>query len=136
MFNLGAEASFDEGDGQIQSRYYPVRQYNKDKHEKYWVDFFILADAKYSFIYHLVVYQGKNKANVNIHHSIRNLPTTQKAVVNAILKSGISNDINRCHHIFMDNCYAAPQLITLMLTNYNSRALGTCKANRIGFESD
>ena len=36
----------------------------------------------------------------------------------------------------MDNCYAVPQLLALMMTNFNIHAVGTCKANRIGFESD
>ena len=36
----------------------------------------------------------------------------------------------------MDNRYAAPQLFALMLTNYNIRAVGTCRANRVGFESE
>ena len=36
----------------------------------------------------------------------------------------------------MDNRYAAPQLFALMLTNYNIRAVGTCKANRTGFDSE
>ena len=136
VFNLGTEASFDEGGVPMRSRYCPVRQYNKDKPDKYRVDFFILADAKYYFIYHLDVYQGKNKANIDIHKSVRKLPTTQKAVANAILKSGIANDPDGSRHIFMDNRYAAPQLLALMMTNYNIRAVGTCKANRIGFESD
>ena len=39
-------------------------------------------------------------------------------------------------HMYMDNRYAAPQLFTLMLTNYNIRVVGTCKANIIGIASD
>ena len=35
-----------------------------------------------------------------------------------------------CRYLFMDNRYAAPQLLALMLTNYNIRAVGSCKANR------
>ena len=81
------------------------------------------------------VYQGKNKANIDIHPSVQQLPTTQKAVANAILKSQIDNDKDGCRYLFMDNRYAAPQLLALMLTNYNIRAVGTCKANRVGFES-
>ena len=94
-----------------------------------------MADAKHYFIYHLDVYQGKNKANIDIDPTLRNLPTTQKAVANAIVKSGIANDINGSRHIFMDNRYAAPQLFALMQTNYNVRGVGTCKANRKGFDS-
>ena len=36
----------------------------------------------------------------------------------------------------MGNRFAAPQLFALMLTNYNLRAVGTCKTNRIRFDSD
>ena len=120
----------------MRSCYCPVRQYNKDKPDKFRVDFFILADTKYYFIYHLDVYQGKNKANIDIDSTITHLPTTQKAVANAIIKSGIANDPHGCRHIFMDNRYAAPQLFALMSTNYNIRGCGTCKANRKGFDSE
>ena len=41
-----------------------------------------------------------------------------------------------CRYLFMDNRYAAPQLLALMLTNYNIRAVGTCEASRKGFDSD
>ena len=66
--------------------------YNAKKPAKYCVDFFILADSQYFLIYHLDVYQGKNAININIHKDTRNLPTTQKAVANAILKSNIDNN--------------------------------------------
>ena len=135
-FYLGPNASFDEGGIAMRSRFCPVRQYNKDKPAKYRVDFFILSDSRDYFIYHLDVYQGKNVANIDIHPSVRRLPTTQKAVANAILKSKINNDKDGCRYLFMDNRYAAPQLFALMLTNYNIRGVGTCKANRLGFESD
>ena len=36
----------------------------------------------------------------------------------------------------MDNRYTAPQPFALMLTNYNLRTVDTCKANRIGIDSD
>ena len=87
----------------MRSRYCPVRMYNKDKPDKFRVDFFILADSKYYFIFHLDVYQGRNKANIDIAPMIDTFPTTQKAVANAIIKSGINNDIHGCRHIFMDN---------------------------------
>jgi len=38
--------------------------------------------------------------------------------------------------MFMENRYAAPQLFVLMLTNYNIRTVGICRANRVGFESE
>ena len=136
VFHLGPNVSFDEGGVAMRSRYCPVRQYNKDKPEKFRVDFFIMADAAYHFIYHLDVYQGKNKANIDIDSTLRKLPTTQKAVANAIVKTKIANDKDGSRHIYMDNRYASPQLLALMLTNYNVRGVGTCKANRIGFDSD
>ena len=76
IFYLGPNASFDEGGKAMRSRFCPVRQYNKDKPAKYQVDFFILADSRDYFIYHLDVYQGKNKANIDIHASVQRLPTT------------------------------------------------------------
>ena len=135
VFHLGPKASFDEGGIPMRSRYCPVRMYNKDKPDKFRVDFFILADSKYYFIFHLDVYQGKNKANIDIAPMISTLPTTQKAVANAIIKSGINNDVHSCCHIFMDNRYAAPQLFAIMLKEWNIRGVGTCKSNRKGFPS-
>ena len=77
-FLPGYALSFDEGGHACRSRYCPVRQYNKDKPDKYRVDFFILADAARYFICHIDVYQGKNGANIGVAKSVRNLPTTQK----------------------------------------------------------
>ena len=87
-------------------------------------------------MYHLGVYQGKNRANIDIHPSVQALPTTQKAVANAILKADIDNDNHGCRFLFMDNRYAAPQLFAMMQTNWNIRGVGTCKANRKGFDSE
>ena len=60
VFNLGAMASFDEGGVPMQSRYCPVQQYNKDKPDKYTVDFFIAVFLFYCFlfprIWHTMVY--------------------------------------------------------------------------------
>ena len=36
----------------------------------------------------------------------------------------------------MDYWYACPQLFALILSNYSIRGVGTCKANRKGFDSD
>ena len=136
VFALGANISFDEGGIAMRSRLCPIRMYNKDKPEKFRVDLFILADSQQYFIYHLDVYQGKNKSNIDIDQSISKLPTTQKAVANAIVKSGIANDTDGCRYIFLDNRYAAPQLLAMLSSNYNIRGVGTCRANRKGFASD
>ena len=87
----------------MRSRYCPVRMYNKDKPDKFCVDFFIMADSAYYFIYHLDVYQGKNIANIDIDPLVVKLPTTQKAIANAIQQAKINNDVHRCHYMFMDN---------------------------------
>ena len=92
----------------------PVRVYNKDISKKYRVDFFILADAKYYFIYNIGVCQGNNTENIDIHPSLQNLPTTHKYVSKDIIKRGVSNDLNRSRHIYMENLYYAPQLFALM----------------------
>ena len=57
--------------------------------------------SKYIFIFHIDVYQVKNKANIDIRPSIIVLTTIQKAVANEILKSGIDNDEHGPNHIFM-----------------------------------
>ena len=67
IFFLGDNGSFDEEGNVMRSRYYPVKMYNKSKTDKYRVGFFILVDAKYYFIYHIDVYQGKNTENIYIH---------------------------------------------------------------------
>ena len=68
--------------------------------------------------------------------SVKHLPTTQKAVANEILQSGIDYDVDGCRHIYMDTRYAAPQLLALMISSWNIRGVGTCKANRLGFDSE
>ena len=113
----------------MRSRFCPVHQYNKDKPDKFRVDFFILADVQHYFIYHLDVYQGKfvrvwlhfcvdlflpycfpnayiagkNKSNVQIHESARALPMTMKAVINSVIQSGIANHPDGARRIFADN---------------------------------
>ena len=36
----------------------------------------------------------------------------------------------------MGNRHAAPQLFAIMLTGYNLRDSGICKANRVGYDSE
>jgi len=50
------------------------------------------------------VYQGKNSTNhAHITEEAWKLPTTQKAVVNAVIASGINNDPHGMQEIYMDN---------------------------------
>jgi Transposase IS4 len=113
--------SFDEGGIACRSRFCPVRQYNKDKPDKFRVDFFILAGSSTYIIYHIDVYQGKNAANIGIDANCINLPTTMKAVVNAVIKSELSrgsNDRQGYRVISLDNRYQCPQLAYLLWTRY------------------
>ena len=91
--------------------------YNKDKPDKIRVDFFILAGSQSYLVHHLDVYQGKNASNVSIDKSCWNLPTTMKAVVNAVIKTNLkegSNDSTGYRVISLDNRYQCPQLAYLL----------------------
>ena len=109
-----------------------MRMYNKDKCNKYIVDFFILADTQYYFIYNIDVYQGKNTESIDIHPSLNNIPTPQQCGANAIIKSGIENYPHGPIHIYiyMYDIYASPQIFALMDRNYNIKAEGICRYNR------
>ena len=105
------------GGSSCRSRYCPVRMYNKDKPDKIRVDFFILAGSQSYLVHHLDVYQGKNASNVSIDKSCWNLPTTMKAVVNAVIKTNLkegSNDSTGYRVISLDNRYQCPQLAYLL----------------------
>jgi hypothetical protein len=115
-FILGRELSFGEGGIASKSRYNPVHQYNSSKPDKYRIDFFVLVNVSSgkNFIYHLDVYQGKNATNAFITAEAHNLPTTQKAVVNTIVLSGIANEPNGMREIYMDDRYSASTLFVLL----------------------
>ena len=84
------------------SCYNPVHRYNSSKPNKYRIDFFVLVNANkgWNFIYHIDVYQDKISTNAHIVEEAWHLPTTQKAVVNAVLSSGISTDPNGMREIY------------------------------------
>ena len=137
-FVVGPDLTFDEGGVASRSRMNPVRQYNKDKPNKFRVDFFVLANnspGKY-FIVHLDVYQGKNAENINIPEAIQKMPTTQKAVVNSVIQSGIGLDPDGKRRIFMDNRYTCAQLLVLLREQYGILGSGTTRANRIGWPKE
>ncbi len=51
-----------------------------------------------------------NTANAFIAAEAHTLPTSQKAVVNAIVLSGIANQLKGMREIYMDNRYSTPTL--------------------------
>ncbi|CAB9500921.1 expressed unknown protein [Seminavis robusta] len=130
-FEAGAQCAFDEGGVACRSRFCPVRQYNKDKPNKFRVDFFILACSSTYAIFNIDVYQGRNATNVGIDESIQDLPTTQKAVMNAVMST--FDDGGGARHIAMDNRYMCPELAVLLLTKCGCYSTGTCRRRRKGF---
>jgi Transposase IS4 len=130
---LGENLTFDEGGIGSRHRLNPVRQYNKDKPQKFRVDFFIMACSQTYFIHHLDVYQGANASNVGIHRVARSLPTTQKAVINAALATGMHNEVHGARHIALDNRYQCPELAFLLREKFKIYSTGTCRQNRKGW---
>ena len=61
-FRVTTDLAFDEGGGDWVLLPIPM-QYNKDKSQKFRVDFFILASSSTYAILHLDVYQGRNSTN-------------------------------------------------------------------------
>ena len=137
-FIPGMDLSFDEGGVASRSKYNPVRQYNKDKPDKRRVDFFMMANAtkKKYFILHADIYQGRNAANIDIPSSIRKLPTTQKAVVNAVIKCNLSMDPDGMRCLFMDNRYQCAELAILLRDSHQVLSCGTTRRNRNGWNND
>eukprot|EP00797_Seminavis_robusta_P022319 Sro354_g124780.2 (640) ;mRNA; r:32565-34484 len=135
VFEAGSHCAFDEGGVACRSRFCPVRQYNKDKPNKFRVDFFILACSSTYAILHMDVYQGRNAKNISIDESIHDLPTTQKAVMNAVM-STFGDDGQGARHIAMDNRYMCPELAVLLLTKCGCYSTGTCRRRRKGFPGD
>jgi len=136
-FVMGPNMSFDEGGSACRSRMCPVRQYNKDKPDKYRVDFFILSDSKHYFIYHMDVYQGKNDHNCYIDKRAAELPTTQKAVVNALYKTGL--DVWSpfgYRHMATDNRYGCCELAAICRDYFRIYMSCTARQKRKGWNKD
>lgn len=83
----------------------------------------------YNNIYFIDVYQGKKATNAHIVEEAWNLPTTQKAVVNAIVTSGHATNPNGMREIYMDNHYSSPKLFVFLYENYQILACGTIRLN-------
>ena len=134
-FKPGRYLSFDEGGIASRSRRNPIRQYNKDKPAKYRVDFFILSDSKYFFVYHLDPYQGKNSQDINVHERCKDFPTTQKVVLNSIISSDLRCSTEGTRVVAMDNRYGAPKL-AITLEDWNILSVATIRKNRKGWDSN
>ena len=71
----------------MRSRLCPIWQYNKDKPKQFRIKFFVLANGKDYFAYHLDVYQGKNGNIIGEHQDYVNFFMKAKVVVNIIVQS-------------------------------------------------
>ena len=134
-FRVPRDLAFDEGGIGCRSRYCPVRQYNKDKPQKFRVDFFILSSSTTYAILHIDVYQGKNPTNAYIKKQAKQLPTTMKAVVNACYALQMHKMTDGYRHVSMDNRYTAPRLAVALRDRLRLFSTGTCRANRKGWNS-
>ncbi len=95
-FTLGKDLSFDEGEFPSWSHFCPVKIYNGNKPDKVCVELFFLSNTSKmeyvnqlsdnNFVGHIDVYQRKNAKNVGVSNETATLPTTQKAVINAVLQ--------------------------------------------------
>ena len=82
------------------------------------------------------MYQVNNAGNFDIHNHAKQLPTTRKAVINAVLDSNIANDCCGAWKIFLDNRCACPELLVILFEEMNLIGGGTCRNNRICFPGD
>ena len=103
--NWWRDISFDEGGIRSRHRLNPVRMYNGSKPQKFRVDFFIcsVTERDYYIILHIDIYQGKNSCNIDIAPEAQCLPTTMKAVINAVCQLDIANDPRGCRIFALDN---------------------------------
>jgi hypothetical protein len=134
---LGQECSIDEGRIASKSRYNLVWHYNSSKPDKYHIDFFVLVNTSQgrNFIYQIDVYQGKNATNMHIVEEARALPTTQKAIVNAVVSCGMSTNPDGMREFYMVNSYTMPELFVLLREKYHILACGKIWSNHKGWTS-
>ena len=75
------------------------------------------------------IYQGKNGANVGIHHSVKDLPTTQKALANSLKCAMVSNNTMGYRTFYSDNRYSSIELSILMREKVKILTSGTIRKN-------
>ena len=104
-FIPGRDIAFDEGGVASRHRLNPIRMYNKNKPQKFRVDFFLCSTTEPNryIIMHLDIYQEKNARNVDIHPEAVSLGTTMKAVVNAVCQLDLANDPKGSRIFALDN---------------------------------
>jgi len=85
-------------------------------------------------VLHLDVHQGENASQVSVNEEARGLPTTQRAVVNAVLESGLHLETRAGYrHVAMDNRYQCPELAVLLRERTRLYSTETCRKKRKGW---
>ena len=73
---------------------------------------------------------------VDIHHHAKQLTTTMKAVINALLASNVLNDTYWSQILSIDNSYACPELFVIIGEEMNLIWGGTWRKNIVCFPGD
>ena len=129
--------AFDEGGISCRSRYCIVRMYNPSKPDPYRVEYFVMSSSTFPYeVIYIDIYQGKNPACVGVVNEHKGIPTTQRVVLDAALKTCIGKHSDGYRTIWLDNRYACPELLVNLLFRYEIRAAGTCRTNRKGWQKD
>ena len=136
IYIVGRYLSHDEGGVGCRSRLCPITMYNKDKPEKYRLDFFILCCAKTFIILHIEPYQGKNGTNAGVSTLARAFPVTSAAVLNAVERSGLKKSPDGYRILVADNRYMSPTLAVTLREHYHIAAIGTVRKNRKGIDKE
>ena len=86
---------------------------------------------------HMDVYQGKNDHNAYIDKVAAELPTTQKAVINAICKTGLDMVAPEGYrYLASDNKYNCNELLAIMRDKCRVFGGGTKRRKRKGFDCE
>ena len=100
---LVTELVFDKGGTASRHRHNSIRQLNSAKPQSFWIDCFLLTEAKSYFIHHAYMYQGKNASEVNIYKEVHGVPRTQKVMLNIVLQTRMHECVDRACHVTLDN---------------------------------
>lgn len=78
---------------------------------------------------HLDIYQGKNGADVDIHISVKGIPTTQKVLANSLIAAMVSNDPMGYMTVYYDNRYFIIELSIFIQEKMKMLTTGTIRRN-------
>ena len=135
-FIPGKNLSFDEGVVASWSRFNPVRQYNKDKPQKFRVDFFVLCNNSPGayFIVHCDVYQWKKRSK---HwYSYWDSELTYHPKGSGQFHHPVRQDPDGIRCVFVDNCYSCTNPFVLLCEKFAIICAGSTRVNRVGCPKD